>query len=352
MRAPDGTPLVVVNAGATETDLGVESVVGGVLSVADVQARDRAEIQGSVFTPHNDVFVSSATEGAALNLPALSTFHVDLPPAGETVNLEPETEAFIAPGIYGELHVKSGAILTLTSPGTVYTTGLTLEPQSELRFDSTTGPVFLYVANSLIVRGTLADLTGRSDRLLVGYFGAAPAEIEAPLSGTLAAPNSLVNLASLSDPPHRGAVFARDIELRPDAIIEHHAFAYSWTAGANFSCDGPCTEPGGGDCSEATAVDMGSDGNNITVANDGCLMVRDAYPSWWGTRTMLLQTASPGTYPVGFFWSNACSGTAGSGMFRADWQNQLIGPTNAGCATLIDLEGAGDGDVTLRYWGG
>ena len=28
-----------------------------------------------------------------------------------------------APGIYGNLHVKSGAVLTLTSPGTVYTTG-------------------------------------------------------------------------------------------------------------------------------------------------------------------------------------------------------------------------------------
>jgi hypothetical protein len=104
-------------------------------------------------------------------------------------------------------------------------------------------------------------------------------------------------------------------------------------------------------CSEATAVDLGAPANAVTVPNDGCVRVRDAYPFWWGTHQMQLQSGAPGSYPVPFTWSNACAGTQGSGTFTGNWQTRVLGLTNSACATVIDLMGSGTGTITLRYFG-
>ena len=105
-------------------------------------------------------------------------------------------------------------------------------------------------------------------------------------------------------------------------------------------------------CSEAIAIDLGRDGHETTVPNDGCVMVKYQYPSWWGVRTMMLQTTSPGSYPVPFTWSNACTGDSGAGLFTGNWQNQFLSKTDKNCATLINLKGSGSGTVRLRYYGG
>mgnify|MGYP002065386322 CR=1 FL=1 len=44
---------------------------------------------------------------------------------------------------------------------------------------------------------------------------------------------------------------------------------------------------------------------------------------------MQLQTTTPGSYPIPFTWSNACTGAGGSGLFVSDWQSQFFGPTDA-----------------------
>ncbi len=104
-------------------------------------------------------------------------------------------------------------------------------------------------------------------------------------------------------------------------------------------------------CNEATAVDLGAPANAVTVPNDGCVRVRDAYPFWWGTHQMQFQSGAPGSYPVPFTWSNACAGTGGSGTFTGNWQTHVLGLTNSACATVIDLMGSGSGTITLRYFG-
>jgi hypothetical protein len=107
-----------------------------------------------------------------------------------------------------------------------------------------------------------------------------------------------------------------------------------------------------GPCSESTATDLGSDGNNVTVANDGCVMVRDSYPTWWETGDpMLVQTTDSGTYPVPFEWSSACTGASGSGQFDSSWFTATLSNTSPDCATLIDLQGSGAGNLTVRYFG-
>lgn len=104
-------------------------------------------------------------------------------------------------------------------------------------------------------------------------------------------------------------------------------------------------------CNEQTAIDLGTVGSTTTVANDGCVRVRDGYPSWWGNaRTLRLQSAAPGAYPVPFTWTSACAGS-GSGQFTGNWQTRLLGPTSDACATVIDLGGDGSGRIALRFYG-
>ena len=43
----------------------------------------------------------------------------------------------------------------------------------------------------------------------------------------------------------------------------------------------------GDECTEDDTVDLGYDGYETTVPVDGCVMVRDHYPYWWDTRTMV-----------------------------------------------------------------
>ena len=42
---------------------------------------------------------------------------------------------------------------------------------------------------------------------------------------------------------------------------------------------------------------------------------------------------------------------SGQGTFNGSWQSQTLSPTNGNCATLIDLNGDGSGNVELRYYG-
>jgi hypothetical protein len=103
-----------------------------------------------------------------------------------------------------------------------------------------------------------------------------------------------------------------------------------------------------GSCNESNAVDMGVPGTAVTVPNNGCLKVTQ-YPSWWGTRQMQLQNMTPGSYPVPFTYTN-CGTTQGSGTITADWQSFYFNNISAACTTLIDLNGAGNGNVTIRYY--
>lgn len=123
------------------------------------------------------------------------------------------------------------------------------------------------------------------------------------------------------------------------------------TPGPGGASGGTAGSKSGGSCTEGTAIDLGRDGHNVTVWNNGCVRVRDNYPTWWSTLTMRLENTNRGTYPVPFTWSNACTGSSGSAVFTRDWQAFMLSTTSRNCATVIDLKGSGSGTVTLRYWG-
>lgn len=119
---------------------------------------------------------------------------------------------------------------------------------------------------------------------------------------------------------------------------------------ANFACDYSSRTCAAPSCTPETAIDLGTPGQVTLVPTDACVKVEAGYPVWWGTRTMSLQVSSGSGYPLDFDWSNSCSG-GGAGSFSGDWQSRSMAPTSSQCATLIDLQGDGTSNVTLRYYG-
>ena len=217
----------VASVGATLTDLGVDSRVGSTTSVAPITLRDRARVTGNatsggLITLGNGATVTGTrTPNAAVPLERLS-WMVSFPQSGSGLTLPPDQSAPLAPGSHGPVHIFSRSTVTLSS-GTYYLDELILEPESRMVLDTTAGPVFIYVRNNFIYRG-VTIFNGPSDRLLVGFAGSMAPAIEGPFDGTLVAPNATVRLG-VGGTAHRGAVYAKSIELDPDARLIHRFFS-------------------------------------------------------------------------------------------------------------------------------
>lgn len=362
-----------------------DALTGDVLSVGTVELRDRAHLTGSVTTGQsivrgNQTLVDgSVMEHALVHLPRLNGFITTVPSGGANHDVQSGTLP-LTPGNYGSLSVKSGAVLTLAT-GTYRAAALVMEPGSHLLLDEAQGPVLLYVGSTLIWRGSLETRSGAHPSGFIAYQGSSDVFIESPFHGTLAAPNAKLVLRAVTG-GHTGAFFGRFVEVDAHATVEFEPFTTTLACSDGFLNDGEsdvdcgascgagcqlgqrCAQNqdcasglcGNGlcqpavSCTESNAVDLGAPGNAVTVPIDGCLRVRDGYPSWWGRRNLQLQTADSGTFPVPYTWSNSCTGAAGSGLFTAPWQSQVVGPTDLQCATLVDLTGSGPGTVTIRYF--
>jgi hypothetical protein len=97
---------------------------------------------------------------------------------------------------------------------------LDLEPPSRLELDQTAGPVLLYVRTSIIDRGQIVSIAGTADGFVLGYAGTSPMVLETPfLAGTVIAPNAGITIASLGATAFTGQLFAKDIDVRPDATV-------------------------------------------------------------------------------------------------------------------------------------
>lgn len=105
------------------------------------------------------------------------------------------------------------------------------------------------------------------------------------------------------------------------------------------------------DCDVYNAIDLGTDGKDVTVPSDGCVKVESDYPSWWGTnRTMNLIASTDEDYPIAFTWKN-CEGIGDVEEFTHNWQSIYLEQISAECPTVIDLQGSGAEDITLVYFG-
>ncbi|HWA77252.1 MAG TPA: hypothetical protein VG937_33185 [Polyangiaceae bacterium] len=81
--------------------------------------------------------------------------------------------------------------------------------------------------NVLTLRGPMPSSKGPG-RVLLVYTGAGMASIEQPLGATLVAPNAKVELKSVANPGHGGAVFAKQVELHQNTTFTQVGFQGGW----------------------------------------------------------------------------------------------------------------------------
>jgi cysteine-rich repeat protein len=356
------------------TEIGASCDVGDVYSSGNVFIRSQAKIHGKVVSAAEVVLQAGAVvEESIFENSFVPEHNLDFNVSftgGPDVVVEPNQSHDAAPGSFAAISVRSGASLNLVS-GVYFFNSLTMEPGSKIRLDQSEGTVVVYIQSSLVVRGTMEDVDGEFPNAFFVYLGTADAPIEAPFKGSLIAPNGKIILGTAGKIAHRGVFFGKKVELQADAQVDYVKPAAAAPAEpivaacgngvqeAGEDCDDGNLSNGDGcdadcrveaSCTEAVAVDLGTPGTETVVQNNACVMVRNGYPSWWGTRKMQLMTGSGGTYPTPFTWSNGCVGAAGSGDWSMDWQNAFIGPVSSACATLIELKGSGTGTVRLRYY--
>jgi hypothetical protein len=228
VRTPAGAFATIANLGAAQTNLGTDTRVGNVWSVGAVTLRDRARVAGFVRSQRAVTIAATASVNpgpvvantAFTPLDSIS-WTVTFPSPTGNVTLQTRERRTLAPGSYGALTVQPTATLTLTA-GTYYFQSVDFEAQAAVALDDRNGPIHLYVANSLIYRASVSDSANKPERILIGFVGTAPVSIEAPFVGTLVAPAARVTVGSFS---HRGAFFAKGLELLPAATVVAQAFS-------------------------------------------------------------------------------------------------------------------------------
>jgi hypothetical protein len=233
VRDSMGVSADVANAGATLTRVGVTGKVGDLFSQASVDLRNNATVDGNLVTAGTvtkqpGATVKGTTKTATSIGPLAVASWTPTVPSGTGANLTlaPNTTKTIAPGAYAQVTVNSGAVLHLGA-GTYKIGGLDLESGSKLVLDSVASPTQIYVTGTFIYRGLILDAANAANTnlpLLLTVLGTTAVQIDPVFRGTLFVPN-----ASLSVGPgtHYASFFARDVELRPDTIVELRRF--SWT---------------------------------------------------------------------------------------------------------------------------
>ncbi len=227
VQLPNGTPAAVGNTRTGPVTIGVVGKTGNVLTDGSVLLRSRAIVQGSIvaegtFTPQPPVTVTGTiTTGVQIALPPGKNLSgiVFPSPLGAARDLEPGVVETLPPGSYASIAVKSRAVLTLSS-GTYFVGNLDLEPQATVNLNQAAGPVQLYVQSSIIDRGEIQSISGAAAGFVLGYAGTSDFDVQSPfLAGTLIAPNADVVISSLGSHAFTGELFAKSIEVQPDATL-------------------------------------------------------------------------------------------------------------------------------------
>ena len=216
-------------------------------------------------------FSSVTMKSAAWNVP----FQL----ASSSNNEQPiKTTSTLKPGSYFNVNIQQSPTVTLTT-GTYYIDSLTLESNATIRSNSSAGPIYIYVRTALNSHGQWsADVP---ENVFIGFFGTnQQVTFDNSLAGTLVAPNVRVRLGSK---PHTGSVFAKEVELSPDAVLTFKPFS-NWKglvpalilnpdggaeAGADGSAGGSAAGTGAGGAGGTGGVDGGASGAGGAAGDGG-----------------------------------------------------------------------------------
>lgn len=220
--ASNGSKGLILATGVQTTELGADSQVGAVQSVSSVFARERAFIDGDLTTGDQfwtqngvNVFgtVTEETFAPAAAAPVLSGV---LAPSSNSVNLEPSTSTTLNAGQYGDVAVKTGATLTLSS-GEYSFANLQIEPGATVQF---VGRVVAWIHGNVTYRGTQSGTMP-----IFNLPNASHIFLESSFNGIIRAPQGDLTLGNNSPAQaFIGEFFARKILVRANMNVLQDSF--------------------------------------------------------------------------------------------------------------------------------
>lgn len=211
------------NSGTSLTELGVEARSGNIVSVGPVSLRDRAVVSGSILTAGNVTRGNQTTVSGPITqfgqvvLPPLPTLPAFNPGTGSTI-VNPGSPVALSAGPHGAFTVNTGGRLEL-SAGDHFFSSLTLNSSVAV---FATAQTRVFVAGATILRSSFI-LTGTTNTLAPIFLGLATTSsvfVETAFDGTLVAPSAFVTFGIASGLTYRGLFYARNIEARPDTVLQ------------------------------------------------------------------------------------------------------------------------------------
>jgi hypothetical protein len=216
-----------VAMGTSGINVEPDGVLSDVWSRGRATLKDRVKLNGmlhaSLTTLGSGVVITGGTDHAPVfDPPASLSWTVTYPTgSGPSYTMNSGQTRTLAPGLYGSLLLNSGGKLNLSS-GTYYVTSLDMEAASTLTLDQTNGPVIIYEATTLILRGAINTTSGDSPDLLLGYLGTSPIYVESVFSGAIIAPSAALTLRRVTG-THTGYFYAASVSSVDGAKVQYRA---------------------------------------------------------------------------------------------------------------------------------
>jgi hypothetical protein len=120
------------------------------------------------------------------------------------------------PGDFAAVTVGAGGTLNVRE-GDYRFDSLTMSPGAMLRVNSTSGPVRIFVRQTLNWQGTVTSAGGDVSKLLLGYVGTADVSLGGPFTGTLLSPNAKLTLQAVGG--YAGGFFAKNLVANADVVV-------------------------------------------------------------------------------------------------------------------------------------
>lgn len=211
-------------------DVQTGSVIGGGV----VQLFDRISIAGNLSASVLQVIQGTQTVSGTKNVDSLvlvknifDFIHVGSSNSNTPISIEPGSTQEPVPGSYGNVSVKRGGKLFLSS-GTFKFKSMTIEPGAIVSFITPDEPTYIVVNGTLIWRGSSVGDAAAKANILWAVGG--EAFIGHPFAGTIVAPNGKVTVdTDTTFPAVVGAILAQQIEVHQGRQIRHRPFLKGWS---------------------------------------------------------------------------------------------------------------------------
>ncbi|HSQ42316.1 MAG TPA: hypothetical protein VLM37_08570 [Fibrobacteraceae bacterium] len=212
--------------------VGASSLVGSVFTTGPVLMRSNSTINGVLkmkdttkLTQQTGATITGNLYQETIDNNSFGWGTIDFGSISHTtVYIEPDqARTYLSPGKYWSYTLKARSPVRLQA-GDYFFHNFICDACS-LEVDASSGPVRIYVANTMIWTGTLAYISGDPTDVMVGYLGPDDLYINGTLNATIIAPNSLLVIGQTTH-DFTGMFIGRNLTVHQETVVRYSPFSF------------------------------------------------------------------------------------------------------------------------------